>query len=80
MRIIEALGLQKKIITTCKHVKLYNFYRSNNHLVIDNIDVKAIKEFVKVDYDKSQEKFISKYTLEEFINTLIGLKMDKYLK
>lgn len=80
MRIIEALGLQKKIITTCKHVKLYNFYRSNNHLVIDNIDVKAIKEFVKVDYDKSQEKLISKYTLEEFINTLIGHKMDKYLK
>lgn len=80
MRIIEALGLQKKIITTCRHIKHYDFYKSNNHLVMDNIDVNVIKEFMKVDYDKSQEKFISKYTLEEFINTLLGHKMDKYLK
>lgn len=80
MRTIEAHGLQKKIITTCKYIENYSFFNSNNHLVIDKINKKEIKEFMKIPYSVNSELSISKYSLEEFISTILSGKAETYLK
>lgn len=80
MRTIEAIGLQKKIITTCKYIKGYDFFNSNNHLVINNKNFIDIKEFMKVPYKVNKELSISKYSLELFISTLLFSKSERYLK
>ena len=80
MRTIEAIGLQKKIITTCKYIKGYDFFNSNNHLVINNKNFIDIKEFMKVPYKVNEELSISKYSLELFISTLLFSKSERYLK
>ena len=80
MRTIEALGLQKKIITTCSHINKYNFFDSNNHLIIDDCSKSEILEFLEKPYKKTADVVISKYSLKGFIDSLINNKNEKYLK
>jgi hypothetical protein len=80
MRTIETLGLQKKIITTCSHIKKYDFFNSNNHLIIDDCSKNQIFEFLEKPYQKITDEVISKYSLKGFINSLINNRVEKYLK
>ena len=80
MRIIEAIGLQKKIITTCSHINKYDFFDSNNHLIIDDCSKNEILEFLEKPYVKTSDLLIQKYSLKGFINSLINNKNEKYLK
>lgn len=80
MRTIEALGLEKKIITTCSHIKKYDFFDSNNHLIIDDCSKSEILEFLEKPYIKTTDLVIDKYSLKGFINSLINNRNEKYLK
>lgn len=69
-RIFEAMALQKKIITNNQTIKKYDFYNSNNILVINNQVDDIADEFLTKPYEEIPEEIYYKYTLENFINTL----------
>lgn len=69
-RVFEAMALQKKIITNNQTIKKYDFYNSNNILVINNQVDDISDEFLTRPYEEIPEEIYYKYTLENFINTL----------
>ena len=71
-RIFEAMALQKKVITNNQTIKKYDFYNSNNILVINNQVDDIADEFLTKPYEEIPEEIYYKYTLENFINTLFA--------
>ncbi|MDQ1097819.1 MULTISPECIES: lipopolysaccharide core biosynthesis protein rfaS [Chryseobacterium] len=72
-RPFEAIGLQKKIITTNKEIINYDFYNPNNILVID--DVKNITiplSFLQSEYQQPTEKIKEKYHIKNWIRTILS--------
>ena len=66
-RIFDALYLQKKIITTSTSVKNYDFYNSNNILVInENTTSKEIEDFKRKEYIEIDKKIIDYYSIERW--------------
>ena len=63
MRVIEGIVLNKKIITTNKEVKNYDFYKTGNVAVITETDFSEVsREFLNretVEYDKDCEELYS---------------------
>ena len=70
MRTIEMLGLRKKLITTNKDIKNYDFYNEDNICVIDRKNVLIDKKFIKSDYNQSSDIFRKNYSLDAFTNDL----------
>lgn len=74
-RVLEALYLEKKLITNNPYVKKYNFYNENNILVIDqNTSSKEILEFKNKEYIKISPKIIEEYSIETWVFKLFGRK------
>ena len=70
MRTIECLGAGKKLITTNKHIKEYDFYREENILVIDGtIDWNS--SFFSDEYVELSEKIYKKYSIENWVKELL---------
>ncbi len=46
MRTLEMLGCQKKLITTNKSVREYDFYNEDNILVVERNNIKLNKSFL----------------------------------
>lgn len=71
-RVFESLGLNKKLITTNKDIKSYDFYNPNNILIIDvdnpNFDI----SFFDTPYQEIPAEILGKYLIsnwfEEFFN------------
>ncbi len=72
MRTIEMLGMNKKLITTNHAVKTYDFYNSDNILVIDrnNMDIPA--DFFIKPYQKINDDTYSRYSLQNWIYEVLG--------
>ncbi len=68
-RTFESLGYRKKLITTNSSVKNYDFYNPNNILIIDsgNLDIQALKEFLKRSYTDISREILDKYTVQTFV-------------
>tara|TARA_Y100000766_G_scaffold193960_1_gene166771 strand:- start:166 stop:495 length:330 start_codon:yes stop_codon:yes gene_type:complete len=80
MRTMEALGAQKKIITTCDEIKNYDFYNPNNHLVLENTTKKnQIIDFLEKPYIKVSSEIVEKYSLSKFIDCVTNNKKYKFL-
>lgn len=71
MRTIEMLGMKKKLITTNKDIKNYDFYDGNNFLVIERNNVEITEKFVTEKYDNKLNSFRNNYRLESFLIDLI---------
>jgi len=70
MRTIECLGLKKKLITTNSDIKNYDFYDESNILVYDeNLDLDS--PFFKNEYKELPETIYRKYSLENWLKTLL---------
>lgn len=67
MRTIEMLGLQKKLITTNKSVREYDFYHPNNILVVDRNNVMVPGDFLSSDYFPVDDSVLDKYTLRAWL-------------
>ena len=67
MRTIEILGLKRKLITTNKDIVNYDFYNSNNILVIDRDNPKFDISFIEKPYIELKEEIYKKYSLENWI-------------
>lgn len=67
MRSIEMLGLRRKFITTNKDIVNYDFYNSNNILVIDRNDPVIDFSFFQKPYETLASEIYEKYSLSNWI-------------
>ncbi|MBV8328188.1 lipopolysaccharide core biosynthesis protein rfaS [Chryseobacterium sp.] len=73
-RPFDALGSEKKLITTNKAIKNYDFYNPNNIFVIENINnIQIPSEFFTSPYEKVEKNIREKYSFKNWINTILDL-------
>lgn len=73
-RIFEALAMQRKIITTNKSIKQYDFYNPNNILVLDEKEPIVISDdFLNTTYEPLSDEIYNKYTIENWIKIVFKL-------
>ncbi|MFV0178229.1 hypothetical protein OBK28_01410 [Empedobacter falsenii] len=72
-RFFEAIQLDKKIITTNSNVKQYDFYNSNNILVIDN-SLDDLKDFLLKPFIPYSENIKIKYSFSNWFQNIIDSK------
>jgi hypothetical protein len=73
MRTFEALGAQKKLITTNPDVANYDFYDKNNVLIIDRSNPVIGDEFLIGPVTLYNDKILLKYSIEGWISELFNL-------
>jgi len=78
MRTIETLGAKRKLITTNKNIKKYDFYNENNILVMEEHNLSDIAEFIKHDYKPIRDDIYSKYSLHSWIKTIVNEANDSF--
>ena len=77
-RVFEALGYEKKLITTNKDIVNYDFYNPNNILIIDRENPHIPKTFLNTSYSTVSENIIKKYRRESWIQQVFGIsKFDE---
>ena len=72
-RIFEALAFQRKIITTNQNIKLYDFYNSDNILVIDENCNHIDPDFFLKPYTPIPDTVYEKYTIQRWVETVFEL-------
>ena len=73
MRTFETLGAQKKLITTNRAIERYDFYNSNNILVIDRDRPSKIPEgFLKEPYEAIDPVLYAKYSVNGWLNDVLN--------
>ena len=71
-RILDALFLGKKIITTQKSISEENFYNPNNILIIESYeDIKKSDYFFKTEYEKIPNEIINYYSIENWVKDIL---------
>lgn len=70
MRTFECLGAEKKIITTNKNIKSYDFYNPKNILVIDRENINIDMDFFEVEYQTLSDELYKKYSLNSWIRNI----------
>ncbi|WP_034057275.1 hypothetical protein [Lacinutrix jangbogonensis] len=73
-RVFEALGHNKKLITTNADVVHYDFYNPQNILVIDEDHIEIPEAFVNSPYVPVDEAILSKYILENWVKNVFNLE------
>jgi len=72
-RVFEAMGFHKKLITTNKDVKTYDFYNPDNIYVIEDVKNIDIPEaFFKTPYVELPQDIYNKYTVKSWIDKVVG--------
>lgn len=72
-RIFDALALNKKIITTNKSIKEYDFYNPKNIFVWDKNSKEIPKSFFDLPCEELDGKIIEKYSLKNWVTTLLEI-------
>ncbi|RBQ29236.1 hypothetical protein [Aliarcobacter vitoriensis] len=67
MRTIEMLGAKKKLVTTNKSIKKYDFYHSNNIFVIDRNNPIIDKDFIEKPYIEVDKEIYDKYYIRNWL-------------
>lgn len=73
LRVFEALGYDKKLITTNEIVKDYDFYHPNNILVWDGIDEDALTEFLEKPYITINPEIKQKYSFNHWLKDKLDM-------
>ncbi|MBG9999213.1 hypothetical protein I6E72_09560 [Pseudoalteromonas sp. NSLLW24] len=71
MRTLEALGLQKKLVTTNRSVEQYDFYNSENIRILDSENLFIEKEFVDSPYKRTSKEVYNKYFIDNWVDDFI---------
>ncbi|WP_104383946.1 lipopolysaccharide core biosynthesis protein rfaS [Sphingobacterium sp. HMA12] len=72
-RPFEALGLEKKLITTAENVKSLEFYNATNILYIKDIDnIDFPKKFLDEKYLKPSLQVAKRYSLKNWVESIIS--------
>lgn len=67
LRVMEALFLEKKLITNNKDIKNYQFYNSNNIFIIGEDNLDNLKNFIKKDYEPVAKELIEYYDFNNWL-------------
>ncbi|QCE40279.1 hypothetical protein E9099_02200 [Psychroserpens sp. NJDZ02] len=73
-RIFEALGHNKKLITTNKDIVNYDFYNPQNILVIDENYIEIPEDFVNTPYQPVDEAILDKYRIDNWVKPIFNLE------
>ena len=73
MRTFEALGSRKKMITTNASLRNYDFYNSQNILIIDRSTPVLDRDFLKTPYVHISEEIRSRYSLRQWVREVCDL-------
>ena len=79
MRTIETLGAKRKLITSNKNIKKYDFYNENNIFVVDEVNWSGIKQFTKHEYQPVDGDIYRKYSLHNWIEAISTGARNEYL-
>ena len=80
-RTFEALGFNKKLITTNPIIKDYDFYNSQNIFHIDeNTDFSRIDDFIKSDYIEIDSIIKNKYSFTNWIKYILEIDQNTPIK
>lgn len=73
-RFMWALGAEKKIVTTNKNVKRYEFYTPEQFFILGEKPINNLKEFVgsKFNLSEKNREIISKYRIDNWLKTIIN--------
>jgi hypothetical protein len=71
-RVFEAIGFDKKLITTNYKVKEYDFYHPNNIMIWQNNDIKELEDFLNKPYILSSIVIKEKYSFTNWIKYALG--------
>jgi hypothetical protein len=69
-RVFEALGFEKKLLTTNSDVINYDFYNPNNILVINPKNIEIPELFLSTSYQQIPETILYPYTLKGWIERI----------
>lgn len=72
-RVLEALGYDKKLITSNKDVVTYDFYNPTNILVIDKKNPVIPEEFLHTPYTPVPEEIKNRYRRDHWIKQVFGV-------
>lgn len=72
MRTIEMIGLKKKLITTNKDIRYYDFYNEKNFMISDRDSFMLDTHFFNTEFENLDESLYVKYSLSNWINELLG--------
>lgn len=72
IRIIEAIGLERKIITTNSAVSSYDFYTPDNIYIMNESSDLPDAEWLNEEYRSLPEKVKKKYSIKAWIDTLFS--------
>lgn len=73
LRTFEAIGYQKKLITTNSEVLKYDFYHSNNIYVWDGENLDGIDQFLAKPYISLTSEIIEKYSFGNWIKYILQI-------
>lgn len=79
MRTIETLGAKRKLITSNINIKKYDFYNSNNIFILDEQNWSGIEEFIKREYEEIDDAIYRKYSLRNWIKSIVNEERNEYL-
>ena len=74
LRIFEAIGYEKKIITTNPTVANYDFYHPNNIFIWDGNNIEELKYFMTIPYYKLSDELRNKYSFKNWINFIFDIQ------
>ncbi|CVK16822.1 hypothetical protein Ga0061079_11114 [Apibacter mensalis] len=72
-RVFEALGLNKKLITTNKDIINYDFYNPNNILIIDPENIEIPDKFLHTKYEMVPDHILSNYHVKTWVKKILEL-------
>jgi len=72
-RVFEAIGLEKKLITTNKSIANYDFYNPTNMVIINSEEVKIPKSFFTSPYKVLDVDLVRKYQISSWVEQVFGL-------
>ena len=72
-RFFEAMAYEKKVITTNKDVATYDFYNPKNILIVDKENPVIPQEFLEGSYEPLPDAIYQKYTLKNWIQTVLNI-------
>jgi hypothetical protein len=70
IRVVESLFFKKKLITTNRNVRKYDFYNKQNIFIVGEDDPKSINDFIKTPYKNIGYDILKKYDIEYWIKEL----------
>lgn len=79
MRTIETLGAKRKLITSNKNIKKYDFYNENNIFVVDEHNWLGIENFIQHEYEPIDADIYKKYSLHGWLGTITSEARNEYL-